>query len=68
VTTYRYTLALPHFTGEVEAENEDEARVAAQDDAAEQLSWNGAWWACSDVKLEPKGVGIGERTENRVSG
>lgn len=52
MTRYRYSLALPHFTGEVEADDEDAARVAARDDAAEQLSWNSAWWACADVETE----------------
>jgi hypothetical protein len=49
---YRYTLALPHFSGEVQAEDEDEARTVAREDAAEQLSWNSAWWSCADVTTE----------------
>lgn len=65
MTTYRYTLALPHFTGEVEAEGEDEAKLVARLDAEEQLSWNSAWWACSDIEVEPKGASDDDRTDSR---
>ena len=49
---WTYTLVL-HCLGEVTADNEDDARLAATEDARESLDWNPEWFALGDLTLEP---------------
>lgn len=49
---WTYTLVL-HCLGEVTAADEDEARLAATEDARETLDWDDAAFALGDLTLEP---------------